>query len=194
MPLSDRNNIINKSDTELIAYYKQTDDLEVLGILYKRYIHLAYGVALKYFKNQSESQDAAMQVFEKLIVSLKKHEISNFKSWLHVTTRNHCLMELRSRKTHGFKIDTDFSNVSNMEITTFEHHDSDMEVEEDLELMKKCIEELPDGQKNCIGLFYLEQRSYKEVSLLAGLELKKVKSFIQNGKRNLKNCIEQNRE
>jgi RNA polymerase sigma-70 factor (ECF subfamily) len=194
MPTSDKKNINQKSDIELIARYKQSDDLEVLGILYNRYIQLVYGVSLKYFKNPDESQDAAMQIFEKLIESLKKHDIRNFKSWLHVTTRNYCLMELRSRKTRGLKTDTDLSLIPDMEFTTSEHHNSEPDIENDLTLMKQCIDKLPDEQKKCIELFYLEQRSYKEVSLLAEFELKKVKSFIQNGKRNIKNCIEQNRE
>jgi len=194
MPVSDNKNINQKSDLELIAFYKQTDNLELLGILYNRYIHLVYGVSLKYLKNPDESQDAAMQVFEKLIESLKKHDIKNFKSWLHVTTRNHCLMELRSRKTRGLKTDADLSLVSDMEFETSEHHNSELKLENDLALMKKCMEKLPEDQKKCIALFYLEQRSYKEVSLLAKFDLKKVKSFIQNGKRNIKICIENNRE
>ncbi|RLD24845.1 MAG: RNA polymerase subunit sigma-24 [Bacteroidetes bacterium] len=194
MPSSNSKNINQKTDLELIARYKQSNDLEVLGILYNRYIHLVYGVSLKYFKNPDESQDAAMQVFEKLIESLKKHDIQNFKSWLHVTTRNHCLMELRSRKTRGIRSDADLSLVSDMEFTTTAHHNNETSIENDLTLMKLCIEKLPEEQKRCIELFYLEQRSYKEVSLLAEFELKKVKSFIQNGKRNIKNCIEKNRE
>jgi RNA polymerase sigma factor (sigma-70 family) len=194
MSSSNNKNIDQKSDLELISYYKQSEDLEVLGILYNRYVHLVYGVSLKYLKNPDESQDAAMQVFEKLIESLKKHDIQNFKSWLHVTTRNHCLMELRSRKTRGSKTEADISLVSDMEFGTPLHHNNEPSIENDLTLMKQCIEKLPDEQKRCIELFYLEQRSYKEVSLLAEFELKKVKSFIQNGKRNIKNCIEKNRE
>lgn len=194
MPAFKNKNINQKTDLELIAYYKQSDDLKVLGILYNRYIHLVYGVSLKYLKNPDESQDAAMQVFEKLIESLKKHDIQNFKNWLHVTTRNHCLMELRSRKTRGIKTDADFSLVSAMEFSTSAHHNNESDIENDLTLMKQCIEKLPEEQKRCIELFYLEQRSYKEVSLLTEFELKKVKSFIQNGKRNIKNCIEKKRE
>jgi RNA polymerase sigma-70 factor (ECF subfamily) len=194
MPSSNNKNINHKTDLELIAEYKQSGDLEVPGILYIRYIHLVYGVSLKYLKNPDESQDAAMQVFEKLIKNLKKHDIRNFKSWLHVTTRNHCLMELRKRKIRGLKSDFDISQIESMEYEDSLHHTRELKIENDLALMKKCMEKLPEEQKKCIALFYLEQRSYKEVSLLAEFELKKVKSFIQNGKRNIKNCIEKNRE
>jgi RNA polymerase sigma-70 factor (ECF subfamily) len=39
-------------------------------------------------------------------------------------------------------------------------------------------------------LFYLEQKCYKDIADLTGYDLNKVKSAIQNGKRNLKICME----
>ena len=62
----------NLSDVELIALYKAKKNLEVLAILYNRYIHLVYGVCLKYLKNRQDSEDAAMQIFEKLITEIQK--------------------------------------------------------------------------------------------------------------------------
>jgi len=184
----------SKSDLELIEIYKHSSDLKVLGQLYNRYTHLVFGVCLKYFKNSDDSKDAVMHIFEKLIDSLLKHDIQNFKSWLHVTSRNHCLMELRRRKSKKIVSSDEFSIVESMESSISVHHNDEDLLNEDLLLMKKCMEKLSEEQKNCIELFYLEERSYNEVSLESGYELKKVKSFIQNGKRNIKNCIEKNRE
>ena len=184
----------SKSDLELIEIYKHSSDLKVLGQLYNRYTHLVFGVCLKYFKNSDDSKDAVMHIFEKLIDSLLKHDIQNFKSWLHVTSRNHCLMELRRRKSKKIVSSDEFSIVESMESSISVHHNDEDLLNEDLLLMEKCMEKLSEEQKNCIELFYLEERSYNEVSLESGYELKKVKSFIQNGKRNIKNCIEKNRE
>ena len=184
----------SKSDLELIDMYKQSNDLKILGQLYSRYTHLVFGVCLKYLKNSDDSKDAVMQLFEKLIDSLLKHDIQNFKSWLHVTSRNHCLMELRRRKSNRIISNDEFSIVESMESSIPVHHNDEDLLNEDLLIMKKCMEKLSEEQKNCIKLFYLEERSYNEVSLESGYELKKVKSFIQNGKRNIKNCIEKNRE
>jgi len=184
----------SKSDLELIGIYKQTNDLKILGQLYNRYTHLVFGVCLKYLKNTEDSKDAVMQIFEKLIDSLLKHDVQNFKSWLHVTSRNHCLMELRKRKSSKTTSNSDFSMVESMESSLSVHHNDEDLLNEDLLLMKRCMEKLSEEQKNCIKLFYLEERSYNEVSLESGYELKKVKSLIQNGKRNIKNCIEKNRE
>ncbi len=164
--------------------------MKVLGRLYERYIDLVYGVALKYLKDREGAQDATMQIFEQLIDKIIKHEIENFKSWLHVLTRNHCLMYLRSRKNKNFAYSVDIEAV-NMENEQLLHHSDDEPVlEGQITKLEYCIEQLKEEQKQCVELFYLQQKSYKEIEDRTQLPLKKVKSHIQNGKRNLKICIE----
>ena len=177
-----------QDDAALIALYKKTGDLEVLGQLYGRYMHLVYGVCLKYLQDEAKSQDAVMQIFEELITKLKIHEVQNFKSWLHVLCRNFCLMALRKwGKNKTVSIEDTF-----VENTEFVHLNIDDTKEQQLTLMEKCMESLPEEQRLCVDLFYLKEKCYKEIAEITGYDLSKVKSYIQNGKRNLKNCIEKN--
>ena len=177
-------------DQELLTEYRKSGSLEVLGQLYGRYMHLVYGLCLKYLKDEEKSKDAVMQIFEQLISKLKVHEVSNFKNWLYTLARNYCLMELRSSNRHEFvSMEENF-----MEKDAFEHLDIDDTRERKLTVMEKCIEKLPPEQKDSINLFYLEQKCYKEIADITGFEMNKVKSYIQNGKRNLKICIEKSGE
>lgn len=176
-------------DADLIRAYKKSGRLEDLATLYQRYMNLVYGVCLRYFDEEA-SKDAVMQIFEELIIKLQQHEVQNFKSWLHVLTRNHCLMKLRSMKTReGREISLDGLPV--MENDQFIHHEGGTTLEANLQGMERCMETLPEEQKRSVDLFYLKEKSYKEVADLTGYEMKKVKSYIQNGKRNLKICMEQ---
>lgn len=180
-----------KSDEWLIDKFKDSGDLEFLGNLYERYMHLVYGVCLKYLKDRDASQDAVMQIFEKLILELPKREIENFKPWLHVITKNYCLMQLRTQKSqlaHREKIveSADIFMESSYEM----HHNNETVLDQDITALKKCIDELKDEQKECIKLFYLEECCYQEIADQTNFEIKKVKSFIQNGKRNLKICMD----
>lgn len=178
----------DQDDAALLAQYKRTGSLEVLGVLYNRYMHLVYGVCLNYFKEEEASKDAVMQIFEELIQKLKVHEVQNFKSWLHVLTRNHCLMAIRKlSKNNTVSIDDVF-----VENADFVHLDIEDTKETQLTVMEKCMETLPEEQKVSVDLFYLQEKCYKEVAEITGYELVKVKSYIQNGKRNLKICIEKN--
>jgi RNA polymerase sigma-70 factor (ECF subfamily) len=175
-----------EDDAALIQEYKRSGKLDVLAALYQRYMNLVYGVCLRYFDEEA-SKDAVMQIFEELIAKLKQHEVQNFKSWLHVLARNYCLMRLRSMKNReGREIAIDV-----MENDSFEHHENGVSVEAHLQDMEKCLEILPEEQKRSVDLFYLKEKSYREVADMTGYEMNKVKSYIQNGKRNLKICMEQ---
>jgi RNA polymerase sigma factor (sigma-70 family) len=178
----------NFGDEELVDLYKKSGDLAIVGELYNRYTALTFGVCLKYLKDREESKDAVMQIFEKLISSLKDHQINQFKGWLYVTARNHCLMQLRAGKNKKFEEISPFLMESGEEM----HLQEGPEIESNLSKLERCIEHLPQEQKQCVQLFYLAKKCYKEITELTGFDLNKVKSHIQNGKRNLKICMEKN--
>ena len=178
-------------DEDLLRKFTSTGDLEVLGELYSRYMHLVYGVCLKYLKDRDEAQDAVMQIFEKLIIEIPKQKIENFRSWLHVVTKNYCLMQLRSQKSKDEKL----SEWINDPLVFMENSQSLHPIDEDQPDIEKgladCIERLKDEQKECIRQFYYENRCYNEISVNLGIDEKKVKSHLQNAKRNLKLCLEE---
>jgi RNA polymerase sigma-70 factor (ECF subfamily) len=187
------NKKINRTDEELLTEFRSGGDLKVLGELYLRYTYLVYGVCLKYLKEREEAKDGVMQIFEKLIIEIPKHNIENFRNWLHVVTKNYCLMQIRSDKSEKGK----FSEWINdpavfMEIFTDLHP---LDEDDITELMEKaiedCIKRLKGDQKKCIRQFYFENRCYNEIAVNLGLDEKKVKSNLQNGKRNLKICLEE---
>lgn len=179
---------VEMTDLELLDQYKSSNDIAWAGELYNRYTALVFGVCLKYLKNRDDAKDAVMQLFEKLLSTLIEHEITNFKSWLYVTARNHCLMKLRAEKGKRFEE----ISPSVMESTAFSHPDNDNSLESDLVKLEKCIEKLASEQKTCVTLFFMQQKCYKDIVTETGYDMLKVKSYIQNGKRNLKICMESN--
>lgn len=190
MRLFKKKNITKYSDNELINAFKQANDNLYVGELYKRYSHLVYGVSLKYLKNEHEAEDTVLQIFENLMEDLKKHNIVNFKSWLHSVTRNHCLMFLRKQQTVQKRVN-EYETIYEPEesfAAPFSVHQQE-EKEEMLTKLEHAIKLLKDEQRICIELFFLQEKCYNEVAEITGFEIKKVKSYIQNGKRNLANII-----
>ncbi len=174
------------TDKELVDLYKNSTGLDALGELYKRYMDLVYGVCLKYLKNSDAAKDSVMQIFEELVVKLRKHEVENFKSWLYQVAKNHCLMQLRSPKN----LKTVEISPSFMQNEETVHLNGVLEKEENLEKMERCLETLNKDQQAVIRMFYLEEKCYKEIVETTGHEWNQVRSFIQNGRRNLKLCME----
>ncbi|HEU4634084.1 MAG TPA: sigma-70 family RNA polymerase sigma factor [Flavisolibacter sp.] len=176
----------NQPDSELVAAYKQTQNLNVVGELFQRYMELVYGVCLKYLKQPENAQDSTIAVFEELSAKLLKHEVENFKAWLYTLTKNHCLMRLRSEKKQTVvKIDAEL--VQSEESV---HLNGVLEKEESFKQLEYCLGQLGNEQRQVIELFYLEGKCYNEISETTGIEWSKVRSYIQNGRRNLKLCIE----
>ena len=176
----------SQSDTELVLLYRQSGDLKVLGELYQRYMELVYGVCLKYLKETEQAQDAVMQIFEELVSKLKKHEVENFRGWLHQVAKNYCLMQLRTPK-----------NLKTVELPALlmqneqdVHLNGVMEKEENFQKLEICLAALPDEQRTMIKLFYLDGKCYNEIVEITGCNWNHVRSSIQNGRRNLKLCME----
>ncbi|HMG81415.1 MAG TPA: sigma-70 family RNA polymerase sigma factor [Ferruginibacter sp.] len=176
------------SDPELIAAFKKNGDIKYVSSLYLRYTELVYGVCLKYFKDSERSKDAVMDIFEELYKKLDRYEIANFKSWLHVLAKNHCLMQLRSPKNIT---STEF-NVDIMQSEQETHLEEEhLEKEANYTRMEHCISKLPEEQRQTIELFYLQSKCYNDIVSLTGIEWNKIRSHIQNGRRNLKKCMEE---
>ena len=174
------------SDKELIAGYKETGDMAVLGELYQRYMDLVYGVCLKYFKDPETAKDSVMQIFEELVLKLKKYDVDNFKGWLHQVAKNHCLMQLRTpRNLKTVELKSEL--VHNEENV---HLNGVLDREENFKKLEYCLGTLTSDQQAAIRLFYLEGKCYNEIVEITGQEWNQVRSFIQNGRRNLKICME----
>ncbi len=159
--------------------------MKLLSELYQRYIDLVYGICLKYMNEPEDAKDAVINIFEELIIKVKKYEIDHFKGWLYQLSKNHCLMKIRARKNQPRQVNHEFVHLEENI-----HLNDVLQKEEHFERMEYCLGQLATEQRQVIELFYLKEKSYKSISDITGIERNKVRSFIQNGRRNLKICID----
>ena len=172
------------TDNELVKQYKATADKQLVGELYKRYTHLVLGMCIFYFKDKDVAKDIVLQIFEKLFEELKKREVENFKGWLTFVVRNYCISELRKMQAQ-LNRDLEYQYEVKMQSVEVDKEEAEEE-EQKLEQLEKALETLNPFQKKCIELFYLKNMSYIQIVELTGYSVNEVKSYIQNGKRNLK--------
>lgn len=175
-----------QSDETLLGRFRATGDQQLLATVYLRYTDMVYGTALKYLKEAETAKDTVMNIYQELLVKLPSHEVENFRGWLYVVVKNHCLMLLRKQKK---SITVEFQ-PNFVQSEDFDHLDSVLDKERELQKLEKCIEGLPAEQQNSIRLFYLQNKCYNEIEVITGHDWNKVRSLIQNGRRNLKNCME----
>lgn len=179
-------NIDQYSDEDLLGKLESHSTTEIVGCLFLRYKYLIYGLCLKYYKNQHDAEDVTMEIYEKLVKTIRKHKVENFKSWLYTLTKNHCFEKLRSIKTKSPK------NVEAalMYSEGIFHLDNKEVKEIEFKKLNDCIAKLKSLQAKCVELFYFKKKSYDEISQELDMEWSKIRSNIQNARRNLKICIE----
>jgi RNA polymerase sigma factor (sigma-70 family) len=178
--------IYHMTDQELLDRYYTDRNNEWLGILLQRYTLLLFGVCMKYVKQEEEARDCVQQIFVKVITELPKYRVEFFKSWIYTIARNHCLMKLRDQHGRTTALTENVAADWEEEPGKTKH----LEKDQTLQLMAEALEELGREQKLCLILFYLEKKSYQEITESTGFTLMQVKSYIQNGKRNLKLLME----
>jgi RNA polymerase sigma factor (sigma-70 family) len=181
---SDADPFSELSDSELIKYYRESGNKEVLGEFFNRYMHLVFAVCMKYLKNTDSAKDTVMEIFESLDEKLLEFNIQYFKGWIHMVSRNDCLMKLRKAKREvnieKWKI---FRN-SDVENASVLHQDNEEEIA--INKINGSFRQLKSSQRKCLEMMYFQNMSYKEIATETGYTLKQVKSYIQNGKRKLK--------
>jgi RNA polymerase sigma factor (sigma-70 family) len=180
-----RKNYHRLSDVELLELYREESDTEALGVLYEKHLTLVFATCQRYLESEAAAQDAVLDIYEQLTEKVKLHDIQNFESWLFILAKNHCLMALRKQKTTTVMPLDDYNHIADEHISEEEHQAKELEVVS----LQECINRLPEEQKTAITLFYLQEKSYKEVADEMNEDVNKVRSYIQNGRRNLKICM-----
>ena len=174
------------SDKDLILQYKNSLEPAIVGELYQRYMELVYGVCLKYLQHPENAQDSVISIFEELTVKLQKHDVDNFKSWLYTLAKNHCLMRLRSEK----KQTTVSFDVELMHSEENLHLNGVLEREENFKKLEYCLGQLQSEQRKVIELFYFKGHCYNDIIAQTGMDHNTIRSYLQNGRRNLKICMD----
>ena len=179
------------SDEELLKQYKQSGNKELFADLFKKHVSVVYGTCLFYLQDKDEAQDATMQLFEKLMLDINNREIDNFKGWLSFVVRNHCISLIRKNKSASKNIQSYYE--FEYEAPSYEEEEKINSISDDvlLENMKNCLPKLKENQRICVELFYLKNKSYQDIANETPFSLNEIKSYIQNGKRNLKLLIEE---
>lgn len=179
------------SDEELLEAYRREGHTKYVGELFQRYTEMTYLISLKYLKHPLEAEDMTMKVFERLMTDLKKYEVRSFRYWLHTVVKNQCFAYLdREARTRAKSEDFQREQQANMESGEVDSlFDEEDQHEQMLQILERALTLLNTQQKVCVELFYLKKKSYQEVADLTGFSMKQVKSYIQNGKRNLQKHI-----
>jgi RNA polymerase sigma factor (sigma-70 family) len=173
------------SDPDILQAYRASRDARYIEILFDRYCHLVFAVCMNYLKNEEDSKDAVLHIFEKLPADLVKYEVREFSHWLYILSRNYCMKELKRRRP---TVPLDDAGPAD-EVPDADATGDLGDLSAYLDRLPAALALLNGGQERCIRLFYLEGKTYREIGEETGYTFRQVKSYIQNGRRNLRQYL-----
>lgn len=176
------------SDADLLAQYVRERNGRALGELYERYLPMIYGVCLRYLRDADNAADAVMAIFEETALRVGQYQVQEFRPWIYTVTKNYCLQQLRSRRQEvPFDMAERVGECSEVTVWLDDKSEGDRMAQ-----LEACMEKLPEKQRECLVGFFWDGKSYADIAAETRYPLASVKSFLQNGKRNLKLCVERN--
>ncbi|MFQ5674351.1 MAG: RNA polymerase sigma factor [bacterium] len=181
----DQSNIVER-DNATIRSYLETRDVRYLGRLYEAYKKTIFWHCLKMVGNEEDAKDLASETFIRTFDRIEDFKLgAPFCPWLMRIATNLCIDHLRKKNRYKFyKFDETHSAVAIQNES--EPKQPMISGERIIEKLKK----LKPLQKRCFCLFYIHNLTYKQIAELTGYPLGKVRSYIQNGKRNFKLLME----
>lgn len=176
--------MVDASDETLVAQAK-AGDVGAFGELVKRHEGLVFNLALRYMGDPASADDMAQEAFLKAFRLLRGFRgDAAFTTWLYRVTSSVCLTELRRRARR---------KESPLDEVALRRRPADTVAPEDADLraaVRRCIGRLPERYATVIGLYYLQQRSYEEISEMLDVPLGTLKTWMHRARHRLRALIE----
>ncbi len=165
--------------------------------IYERYKNVVYNLALQYTQNVEDAEEITQDVFVKIYKNLDTfQQQSDIKTWIYRIAINQSLDFLKAKNSKKrwrfsaiFRARYEEDNLSAID---FNHPGVVLEQKESLEVIFRCIQQLPDNQKTVIILLKIEQMTQVEAGIVMNLSVKAVESLFQRAKKNLENLLVKN--
>jgi RNA polymerase sigma factor (sigma-70 family) len=172
------------TDEEAIEAYLATQNANYFNILYDRYTAKVFGKCYSLLKSEAKAQDAAQEIFVKVLLNLSKFSgKSKFSTWLYSITYNFCIDVIRKyEKNIGVLVD-DINAYGDQVIEEIE--DSEI-METNVIRLKEVLNEIPAGDKAILLMKYQDEFSIKDICGILNKSESAVKMKIKRAKEKFK--------
>lgn len=168
-------------------------DIEAFEDIVALYETKVCGIIYQIVRNQNEVEDIAQEVFIKVFKNINKfEEKSSLYTWIYRITVNMCIDTIKKRKSVVYideKLETGDGEIER-QFESDQKTDEIYEKKELKDIIKKCIEELPEKQRMMIILRDIKGFSYEEISSFTKTNIGTVKSQINRARLKLKELLE----
>lgn len=175
---------MNKTDDLYYIEAVRNGNVAAFSFLLEKYQNMVYSLALKLLKNAEDAEEMAQDTFVKAYQKLDTYEgKSKFSTWLYSITYNACISELRKRRIQFSSLeDQRFSDQDEMKM-----HDyfSETKKEDQERYLNIALGKLPEDDQVLVTLYYYENQSMDEISMITGLTVSNIKVKIHRARKRM---------
>jgi len=174
---------------------KQNDDLfhvdavkkgnvQAFSFLVEKYQKMVYTLALKLMKKPEEAEELAQDTFVKAFQKIDSYEgKSKFSTWLYTIAYNSCISELRKRRI-------EFKSLDDRQVTEDDEQKMvdyyrETKKEDQEKYLNLALEKLPEDDQVLLTLYYYENQSMDEISVITGLTVSNIKVKIHRARKRM---------
>jgi RNA polymerase sigma-70 factor (ECF subfamily) len=170
-------------DIALMLRFQKGDE-RAFEELVRRHTRGVLNLVYRYLGDASRAEDMAQDVFVKVYKARMKYEPkAKFSTWLYRIAVNHCLNEIRSRKSQP-SLSAPVNDL--LEEPAGNDPDARLQREDLQQAVRAALDALPENQRLAVLLSRYQEMSYEEIAETMGISLEAVKSVIFRAKENLK--------
>jgi RNA polymerase sigma-70 factor, ECF subfamily len=135
-----------------------------------------FRMAVMFMKNAHRAEEVTQDIFLKMWQALPAYDgRASPSTWLYTIARNTCLSALRS---DGLRKTLPFDSIAEPAAPEAKRgNDALIKIE-----LERCLERLPEVQREVIALFYLQEKSIEEVARMLDLPEGTVKSHLHRAR------------
>jgi RNA polymerase sigma-70 factor, ECF subfamily len=158
----------------------QEGDNESFAFLYKKYFFQLITVfAKKMVKQQEVAEDLVQNAFIKAFLKIRTFDSTRkFSSWIYRIVRNECITYMRRMYKYSF-----CSLDSCLELQDKEDIQNDYLRELDRDALLEALARIKEKYRKVLFLYFIEEKSYKDIELELGINRGTVGTYIFRGKR-----------
>ena len=176
-----------RSDDEKLVSQTLAGDRDAFGVLVHKYQEMVYAYAFQKVRNEEDAQDVTQEVFWRAYHHLYQlRHPHRFRSWLYTIMSNECkrrlvsVIKTRRRETALEDATDDVLRIEPAHTAPTEGWRVDLE---------QAISELADENRIAVLMFYMGDRSLKEISEFLGVSVNTVKGKLYRARQQLGNAL-----
>lgn len=181
--------MVELDDRQLLEMYRSGEAEKMFNEMVRRYHSRIYWVARRMVKSHEDADDIAQEVFVRAYTALENFRgDSNIYTWLYRIAVNLSINHIRKQKVRKLMDISDYLPF----LAKDAEQDKGMMHDENVSLIERAIETLPEKQRAVFIMRYYDELPYEQISAILGTSVGGLKANFHHAVKKVAAYVKKN--